>query len=195
MSTKAKSCQPTKPDPALWDTAASGSVSYPQNKEGGLNKFAKSEKDKRFAKAFDNFDITRKQRLKHDYKTTTDVMGLNIETTKLIWILFNEDTELRVAGIILALFKSLQQKENTIRPLCKGALDRRDEIITKNVKQINDVLETLKSNFIDNQGDFAELLVEEDNEGVMADLIEKKMNEKPEAVDDAIFSIIKHMAD
>ena len=29
----------------------------------------------------------------------------------------------------------------------------------------------------------------------MADLIEKKMNEKPEAVDDAIFSIIKHMAD
>ena len=122
-------------------------------------------------------------------------MGLNIETTKLIWILFNEDTELGVAGIILALFKSLQQKENTIRPLCKGALDRRDEIITKNVKQINNFLETLKSNFIDNQGDFAELLVEEDNEGVMADLIEKKMNEKLEAVDDAIFSIIKHMAD
>ena len=78
---------------------------------------------------------------------------------------------------------------------CKGALDRRDEIITKNVKQINDVLETLKSNFIDNQGDFAELLVEEDNKGVMADLIEKKMNEKPEAVEDAIFSIIKHIAD
>ena len=105
-------------------------------------------------------------------------MGLNIETTKLIWILFNEDTELGVSGIILALFKSLQQKENTIRPLCKAALERREEIITKNVKQINDVLETLKSNFVDNQGDFAKLLVEEDNEGVMADLIEKKMNTK-----------------
>ena len=116
-------------------------------------------------------------------------MGLNIETTKLIWILFNE-----VAGIILALFKSLQQKENTICPLCAAAIERREEIITKNIKKINEVLETLKSNFIDNQGDFAELLVKEDNEGVMADLIEKKINEKPEAVDDAIFSIIQYMA-
>ena len=102
-------------------------------------------------------------------------MGLNIETTKLIWILFNEDNELGVAGIIQALFKSQQQKENTIRPLCRGALDRRDEIITKNVSQINAVYETLKSNFIDNQSDFGELLVEADDEGVLAELIEKNV--------------------
>ena len=77
------------------------------------------------AKVLDNFDIN----LKHRF------------TTKLIWILFNEDTEKVVAGIILALFKSLQQKENTIRPLCMTALEKREEIITKNVKQITDVLE------------------------------------------------------
>ena len=58
------------------------------------------------AKVLDNFDIN----LKHRF------------TTKLIWILFNEDTEKGVAGIILALFKSLQQKENTIRPLCAAAI-------------------------------------------------------------------------
>ena len=73
-----KGRQPTKLDPAPRDTAPSGSVSYPQNKEGGLNKFAKTEKDKRSARAVDNFDINFKQRFKHDYKTTTDVMGLNV---------------------------------------------------------------------------------------------------------------------
>ena len=67
MFTKGKNRPPTKPDPAPQDTSAAGSVSYPQNKLGGLNKFAKSEKDKRFAKALDNFDINLKQSFKHDY--------------------------------------------------------------------------------------------------------------------------------
>ena len=73
-----KGRQQTKLDPAPRDTAPSGFVSYPQNKKGGLNKFAKSEKEKRSAKALDNFDITLKAKFKHDFKATTEVMGLNI---------------------------------------------------------------------------------------------------------------------
>ena len=82
-----------------------------------------------------------------------------------------EDAEKAVAGVIAALFKTLQQKENTIRPLSTTAIERREEILATNYPKINDAIEVLKSNFIDNQGDFAELLVEEDNDGVMADLI------------------------
>ena len=59
-----KGRQQTKLDPAPRDTAPSGTVKYPQNKEGGLNKYAKTEKDKRSAKALDNFDITLKQNFK-----------------------------------------------------------------------------------------------------------------------------------
>ena len=92
-----KGRQQTKLDPAPRDTAPSGTVKYPQNKEGGLNKYAKTEKDKRSAKAIDNFDITLKSKFKHEFKDTTEVMGLNIEATKLIWILFNEDNEQGVA--------------------------------------------------------------------------------------------------
>ena len=50
------------------------------------------------AKAVDNFDINLKQRFKHDYKTTP----------QLVWILFNEDAELAIAGVIAALLKTLQ---------------------------------------------------------------------------------------
>ena len=95
----AKNMGPTKPvrhpkiDPAPRDRAPFGSVKYPQIKEGGLNKYAKSEKDKRAAEAVDNLDIVLKSRFANDSKETTEVMGLNLGDEKLIWILINEDSE------------------------------------------------------------------------------------------------------
>ena len=66
-------------NPAPHDNSTAGSVSYPQNKEGGLNKFSNGEKDARNAKAIDNFNITLKERYGHQAKSATDIMGLTIE--------------------------------------------------------------------------------------------------------------------
>ena len=79
-----KNGRQNKIDPAPRDKAPSGTVKYPQIKEGGLNKYAKTEKDKRTAKAVDNLDIILKSRFAHESKETTEVMGLNIEANKLI---------------------------------------------------------------------------------------------------------------
>ena len=48
--------------PAPRDKAPIGKVHYPQTKEGGLNKYARSEKDKRLGDAVDNLDIALKAR-------------------------------------------------------------------------------------------------------------------------------------
>ena len=77
----------------------------------------------------------------------------------------DEDAEKAVAGVIEALFKTLQQKENTIRPLSTTATERREEILAANNGKITKAIKILTS-FIDNQGDLAELSAEEDNETV-----------------------------
>ena len=86
----------------------------------------------------------------------------------------------------MALFESLEQRENTIHPLCSDAL--------KNMVKINKVTETLVSSFVDNHEDFGELLVDDDD-GELAVLIQKKLSDVPNAWDDAIFSVIQRMAD
>ena len=94
--------------PAPRDRAPLKSVHYPQINEGGLNKYAKSEKDKRNEEALDNLDIALKSRFISDSKETTDVMGLKIEAEHLIWIL---DSDKELAGIIAAISQSLEQLE------------------------------------------------------------------------------------
>ena len=95
--------------PAPRDRAPFGTVKYPQLNEGGLNKYARSEKDKRNEEALDNLDFALKSRFTSDSKETTDVMGLKIEAEQLIWILINEDSDKELASIITAIFKSLKQ--------------------------------------------------------------------------------------
>ena len=72
MATKKPGRHP-KIDPAPRDRAPFGSVKYPQIKEGGLNKYAKSEKDERAAEAFDNLDIVIKSSFASDTKETFEV--------------------------------------------------------------------------------------------------------------------------
>ena len=67
---------------------------------------------------------------------------------------------------------SLEQRENTIHPLCSDAL------INKNMAKINEVTETLVSSFVDNHEDFGELLVDDDD-GELAVLIERKIKRCP----------------
>ena len=80
-------------------------MKYPQINEGGLNKYARSEKDKRAAEAVDNLDIALKSRFTSDSKETTDVLGLKIEADKLIWILINEDTDKELAVSFLIKYR------------------------------------------------------------------------------------------
>ena len=125
-----------------------------------MNKYAKSEKDKRAAEAVDNLDIVLKSRFASDSKETTEVMGLKIEAKQLIWILINEDSDKELAGDIAAIFQSLEQSENTIRPLCSGAIQNRIKILDNQVDSINNIYETLVSCFVDNHEDLGELLVD-----------------------------------
>ena len=77
-------------------------MKYPQLNEGGLNKYAKSEKNKRLEEAVDNLDIALKARYESESKSTTDIMEVKIEATKLFWILINEDSEKELATLIAA---------------------------------------------------------------------------------------------
>ena len=56
----------------------------------------------------------------------------------------DEDAEKAVAGVIEALFKTLQQKENTIRPLSTTAIERREEILAANNEKNPKQLKLLK---------------------------------------------------
>ena len=107
-----------------------------------MNKYAKSEKDKRAAEAVDNLNIVLKSSFASDTKETFEVMGLKIEAKQLIWILINEDSDKELAGVIAAIFQSLEQTENTIRPLCSGAIQNRIEILENQGNSINNIYET-----------------------------------------------------
>ena len=98
-----------KIDPAPRDRGPIGKVQYPQIKEGGLNKYARSEKDKRLEEAVDNLDIALKSRFVIDSKNTTEVMKVKIEAKKLIWILINEDPEKELAALIATMLDSIQK--------------------------------------------------------------------------------------
>ena len=138
-----------KIDPAPRDRAANGTVSYPQLTEGGLNKYSKSQKDKRTAEAVDNLDLALKLRFLSDSNETIEVMGLKIEAEKLIWILINEDDEKRLATIISAMIASLKQAETTIHPLCKGVLENKNDMLKNHTDKINKLYDTLLASFVD----------------------------------------------
>ena len=103
-----------------------------------MNKYAKTEKEKRSAKALDNFDINLKAYFKHDFKATTEVMGLKIGATKLIWILFNEDKEIGN--------KVVQAEDTETEDITEGALEG-SESIDNNLEETDGEF----NQFIDNE--------------------------------------------
>ena len=115
-----KSANHPKIAPAPRDRNPQGAVSYPQTKEGGLNKYAKSEKNKRLEEAVDNLDIAAKAKYQSESKSTMDIMGVKIEATKLMWILINEDAEEELANLIAAGLDSFINTCSTIQILCKN---------------------------------------------------------------------------
>ena len=84
-------------------------VNYPQTKEGGLHKYAKSVKNKRLEEAVDNLDIAAKAKHKFETKSTMEILGVKLEATKLIWILINEDADEVLAKLIAAVLDSLKK--------------------------------------------------------------------------------------
>ena len=96
-----------KIDPAPRDRTQQGLVNYPQTKEGGLNKYAKSVKNKRLEEAVDNLDIAAKAKHKSESKSTMEILGVKLEAAKLIWIIINEDADEVLAKLIAAGLDSL----------------------------------------------------------------------------------------
>ena len=93
-------------------------------------------------------------------------MGFKIEAEHLIWIIINEDSDKELASIVAAIFKSLKQTENTIHPLCSGAIENKTEMLNNQVDSINKIYEALLSSFVDNHEDLGELLVEKNGENL-----------------------------
>ena len=98
-----------KIDPAPRDRSGQGLVNYPQTKEGGLNKYAKSIKNERLEEAVDNLDIAAKAKHKSESKSTMEILGVKLEAAKLIWIIINEDADEVLAKLIAAGLDSLKK--------------------------------------------------------------------------------------
>ena len=181
-----------KIDPAPRDRGQ-GKVHYPQTKEGGLNKYARSEKDKRLEEAVDNLDIALKSRFEINSKSTTEIMEVKIEATKLIWILINEDPEKELATLIAEMLDSIQHTGSTIQTLCKNAIDDKNEVFKDQTGTIDRFLETILSSFVDNHKDLGELLVDKNGEN-LSDDIRKLLHDSQNLIDDAILSILEQLA-
>ena len=182
-----------KIDPAPRDRNPIGKVHYPQNKEGGLNKYARSEKNKRLEEAVDNLDIALKARFEIESKSTTDIMEVKIEATKLFWILINEDSEQELATLIAAILDSKKDTGSTIQTLCKNAIDDKNEVFKDKSKAIDNFFETMLTSFVDNHKDLGELLVDKTGD-YLSDDIRNLLTDTQGIIDEAILSILNQIA-
>ena len=179
--------------PAPRDRGPIGKVQYPQTKEGGLNKYARSEKNKRLEDAVDNLDIALKSRFEIESKSTTDIMEVKIEATKLIWILINEDSEKDLATLIAAMLDSIKHTGSTIQTLCKSAIDDKTEVFKDQSEAIDNFFETMLTSFVDNHKDLGELLVDKTGD-YLSDDIRKLLTDTQGIIDEAILSILGQLA-
>ena len=182
-----------KVEPAPRDRGPFDKTQYPQTNEGGLNKYARSEKDKRTAEAVDNLDIALKTRFTIDSKETTEIMGVKIEAAKLIWILINEDLDKELAKVIAAMFDSIKQADSTIQTLCKGLIDDKTEMFNRQATVITGIYDILLSSFVDNHDDLGELLLDKNVENLRDD-IDKVLNGSPTILTDTILTVIEQIA-
>ena len=177
--------------PAPRDRTQQGLVSYPQTKEGGLNKYAKSVKNKRLEEAVDNLDIAAKAKHTDESKSTMEILGVKLEATKIIWILINEDTDEDLAKLIATGLDHHKNIGSTIQVLCTEA--------SKNVKEtfeeekINDFLDKILTSFVDNHNDLGELLVDQTGD-FMSDEIKQLIGNVEEVLEGAFLEILKQLA-
>ena len=73
-------------------------------------------------------------------------------------------------------------------------MDNKKEILEHQVEDINTFYDTLLSSFVDNLEDLGELLIDK-NEENLKDVIVNALSATTDILDDAIFSVIKHMAE
>ena len=72
-------------------------------------------------------------------------------------------------------------------------IQNRREIVDNHEDSINNIYETLVSCLVDNQDDLGELSVDKNGEE-LSEIIRNKISEVPHFLDQAIFSVIEHMA-
>ena len=178
--------------PAPRDRTGQGLVSYPQTKEGGLNKYAKSIKNKRLDEAVDNLDIAAKAKHATESKSTMEVMGVKLEATMIIWILINEDTDEVLAKLIATGLDNHKSSGSTIQVLCTEAAKNVKETFEE--EKINDFLDKILDSFVDNHNDLGELLVDQTGD-FMSDKIKQLLGNVEEVLEGAFLDILKLLAD
>ena len=179
--------------PAPRDRAPTGKVHYPQTKEGGLNKYARSEKDKRLEDAVDNLDIALKARFECESKSATDIMEVKIEASKLIWILINEDSEGVLTKLIARMLGTVKHSGSTIQSICKTIIDDKNEVLKEHSNAIENLLDTIMTSFVDNHKDLGELLVNKTGD-YLSDDIRTLLNDTHDVIEDAILAILVQLA-
>ena len=180
-----------KIDPAPRDRTGQGLVHYPQTKEGGLNKYARSINNKRLEEAVDNLDIAAKAKHKSESKSTMEILGVKLEAAKLIWILINEDADEVLAKLIAAGLDSLKNTGSTIQALCTEAMENIKETFEED--QLNDFFESILASFVDNHNDLGELLVDETGD-FMSDKLKQLLGNDQTVLEGAISEILKLLA-
>merc|ERR1712002_886045 len=93
-------------------------------------------------------------------KSTTEIMEVKIEASKLIWILINEDVEKELATRIAAMLDSIKNTGSTFQALCKTAIDDKTKVFEGQSEAFDNLLESTVASFIDNHKDLGELLVD-----------------------------------
>ena len=166
-------------------------VNYPQTKEGGLNKYAKSVKNKRLEEAVDNLDIAAKAKHKSESKSTMEILGVKLEAAKLIWILINEDADEVLAKLIAAGLDSLKNTGSTIQALCTEAMENIKETFEED--QLNDFFESILASFVDNHNDLGELLVDQTGD-YMSEKLKQLLGNVQTVLEGAIREILKLLA-
>ena len=170
-----------------------GKVHYQQTKVGGLNKYARSEKDNRLDDAVDNLGIALKARFECESKSATEIMEIKIEASKLIWILINEDSEGVLTKLIARMLETVKPTGSTIQALCKTIIDDKDEALKDQSKAIENLLDTIMTSFVDNHKDLGELLVNKTGD-YLSDDIRTLLNDTHVVIEDAILSILEQLA-
>ena len=146
-----------KIDPAPRDRSKQGDVNYPQTKEGGLNKYAKSEKDKRLGEAVDNLGIAVKKKHQHESASIGEILGVKFEASKLIWILINEDDEDIFIKLIASGLEYFKPNICGLQNLCIRVMEDKEETFKNDI--IENFYDKTITSFVDNHKDLGDLLV------------------------------------
>ena len=176
------------------DTSTADTVSYAVNAGGSLNKYHASFKHERNKLAVDNIKINNESLYTMNKKPTTQIMGLDVDTNKILLMAIADSDENNFVDLIATVF------EKAITSTGETQIRRLWDNLLSNDGRYNDIMagETLQqvvNEFFDNNTEFSLLKFgagdEDTDHGNLSQVIQEECtnNYKP-LLDDVINNII-----